>query len=296
MFEILDLSVFRYDGEKEFKIGEVPTMVTPRYFGNKDYRRKMSEGCACLQELQEMMYADARYGMLVIFQAIDAAGKDGTIRRVFAGVSPQGLSVHAFKRPNEEELHHDFLWRTMDHLPARGSISVFNRSYYEETLVARVHPEIVKKHQRLPEECLEDFDSIWSQRWKSMNEHEAHLVRNGIRVVKFFLNVSKDEQKRRFLDRIEEEDKNWKFNDGDLKERAYWDQYQEAFEDTINATGTKEAPWYVIPADDKKTAHLLVSGTLRYELGRLGLSFPEVSRERKEVLGKYRDQLLAEEG
>ena len=295
MERTLDLSIFRYDGEGAFNIAEAPTETDRRYEGRSDYKKQLSRGCEQLNELQQMMYARARHGMLVIFQAMDAAGKDGTIRRVFAGVNPQGVSVHSFKRPSEEELHHDFLWRSSDHLPARGSISIFNRSYYEETLVARVHPEIVQKYQRLPEECLENFDTIWEQRWKSMREHEAHLTRNGIRVVKFFLNVSKGEQKRRFIDRIDEEDKNWKFNEGDLKERAFWADYQQAFEETINGTSTKEAPWYVIPADDKKNMRLLVSEILRHELETLQSSFPRISQQQKEEMQKHRAQLLAEE-
>ncbi|MDA7882210.1 polyphosphate kinase 2 family protein [Akkermansiaceae bacterium] len=294
MTEMLGWNSFRYDGGRTFKIGNVPTSTAAPYRKKSDYKEQLAEGCAELDELQQMMSAQARHGVLVIFQAMDAAGKDGTIRRVFSGVNPQGVSVHSFKRPSEEELHHDFLWRSMDHLPARGAISIFNRSYYEEVLVARVHPEIVKNYQRLPEECLENFDTIWEQRWTSMREHEAHLVRNGIRVLKFFLNVSKEEQKQRFIDRIDEEEKNWKFNEGDLKERALWDDYQQAFEETINATGTKEAPWYVIPADDKKTARLLVSQIIRKELRGLGLSFPKVSPERREELQEYRAQLLSE--
>ena len=290
----LDLDIFRVDGERAFKISETPTETKPLYQGKSDYRKQLERGCEELNELQQMMAADARYGLLVIFQAMDAAGKDGTIRRVFSGVNPQGVSVHSFKRPSEEELHHDFLWRSMEHLPARGAISVFNRSYYEEVLVARVHPEIVQKYQRLPAECLENFETIWEQRWMSMREHEAHLVRNGTRVLKFFLNVSKEEQKQRFLDRIDEEDKNWKFNEGDLKERGFWDDYQQAFEDTINSTGTKESPWHVIPGDDKKSARLLVSKIIREELQSLGLSYPEVSPERREELQAYRAQLLSE--
>ena len=289
-------SLFQYDGSRPFKIAETPTRIEPLYSDDpgEGYKKQLNRGCSELDELQQMMYGQARYGLLVIFQAMDAAGKDGTIRRVFSKVNPQGVSVHSFKRPSEEELHHDFLWRSMEHLPARGSISVFNRSYYEEVLVARVHPEIVKEYQRLPAECLEDFESIWSKRWASMREHEAHLVRNGTRVLKFFLNVSKEEQRQRFIARIDEEDKNWKFSEGDLKERALWPKYQYAFEEAINATGTKKVPWYVIPADDKKTARLLVSKIVREELKSMGLSYPQVSPERRVELQNYRAQLLQE--
>jgi len=294
MADFPKLKSFRYDGEHVFKIDEVPKSIPAPYDGKSDYRKKLARGCRELDELQQMMFADARYGLLVIFQAMDAAGKDGTIRRVFSGVNPQGVSVHSFKRPSEEELDHDFMWRSMAHLPARGSVSVFNRSYYEEVLVARVHPEIVKKYQRLPAECLENFETIWEQRFASMREHESHLVRNGTRVLKFFLNVGKEEQKQRFLSRIDEEEKNWKFNEGDLKERALWNDYQRAFEDAVNATGTKDAPWHVIPADDKKTARLLVSEIVREELRNLKLSYPKVSPDRRSELQNYRKQLLEE--
>ena len=296
MSEFPELALFQYDGTRQFKIAEVPTRIQPPYSdkAGEGYKKQLSRGCSELDELQQMMYAQGRYGLLVIFQAMDAAGKDGTIRRVFSKVNPQGVSVHSFKRPSEEELQHDFLWRSMEHLPTRGSISVFNRSYYEEVLVARVHPGIVKEHQRLPAECLEDFESIWSQRWVSMREHEAHLARNGTRVLKFFLNVSMEEQKQRFIARIDEEEKNWKFSEGDLKERALWPKYQHAFEEAINATGTKEAPWFVIPADDKKTARLLVSKIVREELKSMELSYPKVSQERRMEMQKFRTQLLEE--
>jgi len=238
-----------------------------------------------------MMYAHDRYSLLCIFQAMDAAGKDGTIRNVISGVNPHGVSVHSFKRPSEEEIDHEFLWRSQDHLPRRGHISIFNRSYYEEVLVVKVHPEIVTNYQRLPAESLED---VWAGRYQSIRDHEAHLVRNGTRVLKFFLNLGKDEQRERFVDRIDEPEKNWKFNEGDVKERGFWDDYQKAYEKAVNETATPEAPWYVIPADDKKNMRLIVSRIIRDELESLEMSYPKVSDERRAEMQGFREMLLGE--
>jgi PPK2 family polyphosphate:nucleotide phosphotransferase len=250
----------------------------------KDSRKEMNE-------LQEMMYAHDRYSILCIFQAMDAAGKDGTIRKVMSGINPHGVSVHSFKRPTEEEIDHEFLWRSQDHLPRRGHISIFNRSYYEEVLVVKVHPEIVRNYQRLPEENLEE---VWKGRYASIRDHEAHLVRNGTRVLKFFLNLGKDEQRDRFVARIDEQEKNWKFNEGDLKERGFWGDYQTAYEEAINETATLNAPWYVIPANDKKNTRIIVSNIIRKEMESLDMEYPQVSDERRAELLEYRAGLLKE--
>lgn len=282
---------FRIDGSEPFAIAESFHEVEAYYEDKPDYKRQMKESRKEMNGLQEMMYAHDRYSILCVFQALDAAGKDGTIRNVMSGLSPHGVSVHSFKRPTEEEIDHDFLWRSQDHLPRRGDIAIFNRSYYEEVLVAKVHPEIVTTYQRLPEENLED---LWKGRYASIREHEAHLVRNGTRVLKFFLNLGKDEQRDRFVARIDEQDKNWKFSEGDVKERGFWDDYQTAYEETINKTATLNAPWYVIPANDKKNMRLIVSRIIREEMQSLDIEYPRVSAERRAKLLEYREQLLAE--
>lgn len=244
--------------------------------------------------MQQVMYAHDRYAMLLVFQAMDAAGKDGTIRHVLSGVNPHGVDVHAFKRPSGLELDHNYLWRTDMRMPRRGSIGIFNRSYYEEVLVCRVHPEIVSDFQRVPEEFTDDYSRMWKQRYADILGMEAYNHHNGTRIVKFFLNLSKDEQARRFLSRIDRNEKNWKFEDGDLRERMFWDDYQEAYEDCINATATDECPWYVVPADDKKNMRLIVSQIILEHLQALGMDYPKVSGDRKKTLGEYRIQLESE--
>lgn len=283
---------YRVDGSTPLVLADRPNSVSNVYEGKSDYRKQMREAREMLDELQRLMYAHSRYGLLCVFQAMDAAGKDGTIRNVFSGVNPHGVSVHPFKRPSSEEIGHEFLWRSQDHLPKRGNISVFNRSYYEEVLVVKVHPEIAEKYQSLPPESLED---IWAGRYASIREHEAHLARNGTRVLKFFLNVGKVEQRDRFVARIDEPEKTWKFNAGDVKERGFWDDYQAAYEEAINETATPESPWYVIPADDKKSMRLIVSQIIREELQSLDMSYPEVSAEDRADLAQFRETLMAED-
>jgi PPK2 family polyphosphate:nucleotide phosphotransferase len=228
----------------------------------------------------------------VIFQALDAAGKDGTIKHVMSGVNPQGCQVFSFKQPSAEERDHDFLWRAYRALPERGRIGIFNRSYYEDVLVVRVHPEILD-HQQMPPDSPRG-DELWQQRYADINAFEQHLDRNGTKVLKFFLNVSKDEQRRRFLSRVQKPHKYWKFSASDLKERAHWDEYTEAFEAALTATSTAHAPWYVIPADNKRVMRTLVAGILTRTIQGLGLSFPEVSPEQLEAVEKARAELLAE--
>jgi PPK2 family polyphosphate:nucleotide phosphotransferase len=244
-----------------------------------------------LGDAQERLYANDVYSVLIVLQAMDAAGKDGMIKHVMSGLNPQGCQVFSFKRPSDEELDHNFLWRYSRCLPERGRIGIFNRSYYEETLVVRVHPEILERQKLPPGKRGQGF---WDDRYDDINRFERHLERNGTLVLKFFLNVSKKEQKKRFLERLENPEKHWKFSEADLKERAFWDQYQEAFEDTLSHTSTKWAPWWVIPADNKWVARAVVSAVLVNSIRGLGLKRPEVSTEQLAALGKARRQLLNE--
>ena len=240
--------------------------------------------------MQQLHYASNRYALLLVFQGIDAAGKDGAIRHVMSGVNPQGCDVFGFKQPSAEELEHDFLWRTTYRLPERGRIALFNRSYYEEVLVVRVHPEILR-NEGLSEE-LRDEKTIWKERYRSIVDLEEHLHRNSTRIIKFFLHLSKDEQRRRFLERIDEPDKNWKFSLADIHERKYWERYREAFEDCLNATSTHHAPWYVVPADDKENARLIVSRIILDALKGLKMSYPKTTEKRRLELQSIRKQLV----
>ena len=248
---------FRVPPGVNVKLKEWPTRVKPIYKSKKRYHKLLEEQVDELSSLQRLHYASNRYALLLIFQGMDAAGKDGAIRHVMSGVNPQGCQVFSFKQPSAEELEHDFLWRTTRRLPERGRIGIFNRSYYEEVLVVRVHPEILSS-QRLPDE-LPDAETIWKDRYRSIVDLEEHLHRNGTRIIKFFLHLSKDEQRKRFLDRIDEPEKNWKFSLADVRERKSWSLYMQAYEACLSATSTAAAPWYVVPADDKKNARLIVS-------------------------------------
>jgi len=240
--------------------------------------------------LQRLHYASNRYAVLLIFQAMDAAGKDGAIRHVMSGVNPQGCQVFSFKHPSATELEHDFLWRTTRSLPERGRIGIFNRSYYEEVLIVRVHPEILRS-QQLPDGLL-DEDTIWQERYRSIRELENHLFRNGTRIVKFFLHLSKDEQCKRFLDRIDKPEKNWKFSLADLEERKYWDRYMRAYEACLTTTSTEHAPWYVVPADDKKNARLIISKIILKTFKSLDMHYPETDKKRQQELLSIRDRLV----
>ena len=236
-------------------------------------KEALAAGVERLAKLQDILYAQDRWGVLLIFQAMDAAGKDGAIKHVMSGINPQGCEVYSFKSPSSQELNHDFLWRCFRSLPQRGRIGIFNRSYYEETLVVRVHPELLGG-QRLPEELI--HKRIWKDRFQDIRALERYLARNGIAVCKFFLHVSRKEQKRRFLERLENPDKNWKFSPADLHERGYWDEYMEAYEDMIRNTATKHAPWYVVPADNKWFTRLVVATAVIETLASLGLQYPKV--------------------
>jgi PPK2 family polyphosphate:nucleotide phosphotransferase len=251
-------------------------------------REALKEGIELLAELQDMLYAQDRWSVLLIFQAMDAAGKDGTIKHVMSGVNPQGVQVFSFKAPSAEDLDHDYLWRCLRCLPERGRIGIFNRSYYEETLVTRVHPEIVER-QKLPPELV--TKKIFDERYEDIRSFERYLTRNGTVIRKFFLHVSKDEQKRRFLSRLDEPEKNWKFSANDVAERRHWKDYQRAYEDVIRATATPEAPWYVVPADNKWFTRLVVAAAIVEALAGLDLHYPEVSAAQRKALAAARREL-----
>jgi len=282
----------------EFKVPEgiavdlskLPTQVEPVYRSKKEYKELLAEQVAALSAQQQLQYADNSHSLLLIFQAMDAAGKDGVIKHVMSGVNPQGCQVFSFKHPSAQELDHDFLWRTAQCLPERGRIGIFNRSYYEEVLIVRVHPEILK-NQKLPDSLLND-DAIWPNRYKSIVDFEQHMHRNGTKVIKFFLHLSKDEQRKRFIDRIDQPEKNWKFTVSDINERKHWTQYMKAYESCLTATSTKEAPWYVVPADDKKNARLIVSQIILDAYNDMDMKYPETNEERRQELLSIREQLI----
>ena len=280
---------FRVRPGEKVKLREWPTRVKPICRTKKRYQKLLRDHVVQLTVLQRLHYASDRYALLLIFQGMDAGGKDGAIRHVMTGVNPQGCEVFSFKQPSAEELKHDFLWRTTCRLPERGRIGIFNRSYYEEVLVVRVHPEILRS-QGLPNELL-DEKSIWRERYRSIVDLEEHLHRNGTRIIKFFLHLSKAEQRKRFLERIDEPDKNWKFSLADIHERKYWPHYMEAYEDCLNATSTHHAPWHVIPADDKDNARLIVSRIVLDALDGLNLAFPKTTAKRRRELESIRNQL-----
>jgi PPK2 family polyphosphate:nucleotide phosphotransferase len=280
---------FRVRPGEKVKLREWPTRVKPICRTKKRYQKLLRDHVAQLTVLQRLHYASDRYALLLIFQGMDAGGKDGAIRHVMSGVNPQGCEVFSFKQPSAEELKHDFLWRTTCRLPERGRIGIFNRSYYEEVLVVRVHPEILRS-QGLPDELL-DEKTIWKERYRSIVDLEEHLHRNGTRIIKFFLHLSKAEQRKRFLERIDEPDKNWKFSLADIHERKYWPHYMEAYEDCLNATSTHHAPWHVIPADDKDNARLIVSRIVLDALDGLNLAFPKTTAKRRRELESIRNQL-----
>lgn len=266
-----------------------PTRVKPAYKSKKEYNKCLEEHVEELSALQHVHYASNRYALLLIFQAMDAAGKDGAIRHVMSGVNPQGCQVFSFKQPSATELEHDFLWRTTRDLPERGRIGIFNRSYYEEVLVVRVHPEILRS-QGLSQE-LRDEKTIWEKRHRSIVDLENHLYRNGTRIIKFFLHLSQEEQRKRFLDRIDEPDKNWKFSLSDIHERKFWKQYMEAYEECLSATSTRNTPWYVVPADDKENTRLIVSQIVLDALNELKMTYPITTKKRQRELKSIRKLL-----
>lgn len=280
---------FRVPAGKKVHLKKWPTLVRPVYTSNAEYTRLLQKRVAELSSLQRLHYASNRYAVLVIFQGMDAAGKDGVIRHVMSGINPQGFQVFSFKQPSVEELDHDFLWRTTKRLPERGRIGIFNRSYYEEVLVVRVHPEILRG-QGLPDPLLHE-ETIWQERYRSIVDLEDHLHRNGTRIMKFFLHLSKEEQRKRFLSRIDDPEKNWKFNIADVEERKFWNHYMKAYEACLSATSTATAPWYIVPADDKKNARLIVSQILLDAFNGRNMAFPEVTAKRRQELKSFRKRL-----
>jgi PPK2 family polyphosphate:nucleotide phosphotransferase len=254
-------------------------------------KQALQLGVEALAALQDILYAQDRWSLLVIFQAMDAAGKDGAIKHVMSGINPQGCQVSSFKAPSPEDLDHDFLWRCQKHLPERGRIGIFNRSYYEEVLVVRVHEKILQS-QKIPKTLV--TEDIWKERFKDIRNFEKYLARNGTVVIKIFLNVSKEEQKKRFIERVDDPDKNWKFSAADARERQYWDQYMKAYEDMIQNTSTKDCPWYVIPADEKPYARVAVASAIIHALDNMDLEYPKVSSEKIAELKEIKKALLAE--
>ncbi len=266
-----------------------PTQVAELYDSKKDYKKTLKAQVEALSELQRLHYASNQYALLLIFQATDTAGKDGAIRHVMSGINPQGCHVYSFKQPSAAELEHDFMWRTNRCLPERGKIGIFNRSYYEEVLIVRVHPELLRA-QGLSDDAIA-AKALWKERYKSISDSEAHLHRNGTRILKFFLHLSKEEQRQRLLARIDEPDKNWKFSEADIAERGHWDDYQEAYAAALGATSTEEAPWHVVPADDKKNARLIISEIVVDALRGMKMTYPKTTAKRREELKEIRRQL-----
>lgn len=290
----IDAKDYRVKEGDEVKLKHWSTRVEPVYESKKDYKSMLKTHVTELSDTQRLHYASNRYAVLLIFQAMDAAGKDGAIRHVMSGVNPQGCQVFSFKHPSALELEHDFLWRTTQCLPERGRIGIFNRSYYEEVLIVRVHPEILHS-QGLPHEIIDDENEIWKQRYRSIMDLENHLYLNGTRIIKFFLHLSAEEQRKRFLARIDEPEKNWKFSLADVHERKYWKQYMHAYEKCLSATSTNVAPWYVVPADDKKNARLIISHLILDTFRSLNMSYPETDAKRQAELETIREQLENED-
>ncbi|QXE89932.1 polyphosphate kinase 2 family protein [Geomonas subterranea] len=281
---------FRVKPKDKVELKQWPTSVPPFYHSKEQYQELLNEQIERLSTLQGLLYANNSWSILLIFQAMDAAGKDSMIKHVLSGINPQGCEVYSFKHPSPEELDHDFLWRSIRRLPERGRIGIFNRSYYEEVLIVRVHPEILAA-ENLPDE-LSTKKNIWRDRLRSMNDLEAHLTRNGTRIIKFFLHISKEEQRKRFLERIDNPEKNWKFNRDDIEERKLWKQYMGAYEDCLGATSSKDAPWYVVPADVKKNARLIVAQVVVDLLEELQMNYPETSEEKRRELLAIREELV----
>ena len=279
---------FRVREGHKVKLHKWPTRIAPVYKSKAQYESLLHDHIGRLSDLQAKLYAANHYAVLLIFQAMDAAGKDGAIKHVMSGVNPQGCQVYSFKHPSATELEHDFLWRTTRTLPERGHIGIFNRSYYEEVLIVRVHPEILRAEGV---DSDDRDDAIWDDRYRSIVDLERHLHRNGTRIVKFFLHLSKEEQRRRFLARIDEPEKNWKFSMDDIEERRFWKPYMKAYENCLTATSTETAPWYVVPADDKENARLIVSRILLDTLDGLRLAYPQTSHERRRELLAIRKRL-----
>jgi PPK2 family polyphosphate:nucleotide phosphotransferase len=289
----IHLKHFRVPQGKKVDLHERPTEIDPFYTSKQDYQTLLAEHVETLSSLQQVHYASSKHAVLVIFQAMDAAGKDGAIRHVMSGVNPQGCQVFSFKHPSAAELEHDFLWRTTRDLPERGRIGIFNRSYYEEVLVVRVHRDILQSED-IPDPPHHD-SKLWESRYRSIRELERHLHANGTRVVKIFLHLSKEEQRKRFLARIDEPEKNWKFSTADIEERKFWKHYRKAYEECLAATSTDDSPWFVVPADDKENARLIVSQIVVETLEGIGMSYPTVTAGRAAQLQAIRAELIKQD-
>ena len=285
----IDPDDFRVKDGKNVNLKKWPTDIKSYYESKKQFKEALQERVNELSELQNLLYAANRFAVLLIFQAMDAAGKDSAIKHVMSGVNPQGCQVFSFKHPSPEELDHDFLWRTTRNLPERGRIGIFNRSYYEEVLIVRVHKELLRA-ENLPQEILDD-KNIWDERYRSIRDLEAHLHRNGTRIVKFFLHVSKEEQRKRFLARIDEPEKNWKFNRGDIEEREFWSDYMAAYEACLEGTSTRHSPWFIVPADDKQNTRLIISEIILHTLRKLKMKYPVLDEKRRNELRSLRKLL-----
>ena len=286
---IIDPTDFRVPEGALVDLSAWPTKVKKAYKSKKDYSKRLEEQVDEIASLQHLHYASNRYAVLIIFQGMDAAGKDGAIRHVLSGVNPQGCQVFSFQKPSAEELDHDFLWRTAQRLPERGRIGILNRSYYEEVLVVRVHPELLEA-QRIPEE-LRNHDTLWTERYLSIVKHENHLHRNGTRIIKIFLHQSKETQRKRFLERIDDPNKNWKLTAADVHEREFWDDYMQAYETCFQQTSTAIAPWHIVPADDKENTRLIISEIVLDTFKDLDMSYPKTSAERRKELQSIRKRL-----
>jgi PPK2 family polyphosphate:nucleotide phosphotransferase len=285
--KLIDPEDFRVSGKK-LKLKDWPTSVKPVYESKEQYKEILDTHVLKMSSLQQLLYACGKYAMLLIFQGMDSAGKDGAIRHVLSGINPEGCQVFSFKQPSSEELKHDFLWRTNCRLPERGKIGIFNRSYYEEVLVVRVHPELLL-NEGLPD--AHKGKTLWKERYRSIVDSEEHLYRNGTRIVKIFLHLSKEEQRQRFLSRIDDASKNWKLSLADIQERKYWKDYQDAYEECLQSTSTRQAPWYIVPADDKENARIIVSGILLHHLNDLKVEYPKATPARLAELQSIRKLL-----
>jgi PPK2 family polyphosphate:nucleotide phosphotransferase len=286
----IDTRRFRVNPGKKVNLAKWPTRVNPYWSDDGEYQETMGKHREQLASLQDLHWASNKYALLLIFQGMDSAGKDGAIAHVMSGVNPEGCEVSSFKQPSVQELEHDFLWRAVCRLPERGRIGIFNRSYYEDVLVVRVHPELLRNAGLADQ--MGDLKSLWEKRYRSIVDLEHHLHRNQTRIIKIFLHLSKEEQRKRFLARIDEPHKNWKFSMADIQERKYWDDYQKAYEACLHGTSTRQAPWYVVPADDKKNARLIIARIVLDALEELKLSHPKVTARRREELLSIRKELL----
>jgi PPK2 family polyphosphate:nucleotide phosphotransferase len=287
------IKAYRVEHAKDFRLKDVDPADTRGLDLKQEAKELLEKGVACLSDLQQKLYAQDRWALLLIFQGMDAAGKDSVIQHVMSGVNPQGCEVYSFKQPSQEDLSHDFLWRASKLLPQRGRIGIFNRSYYEEVLVVRVHPEALRA-ERIPHSSANK--KIWKERFEDINSFETYLERNGVLVRKFFLHLSKEQQRNRFLSRLDEPDKNWKFSEADVREREHWDDYMQAYEEMIRHTATAHAPWFVVPADNKWFTRLVVASIIIHTLEGLHLSFPRVNEAKQKELDRARELLLNEGG